>query len=134
MFNPFKKKESEKPEPKKKAVEAQKTEAKQEAPQTQPALLSKQGGYPLGVLITPRITEKATAASAVNQYVFEVAKSANSYTIKQAVEGKYGVHVKKVNIVNNRGKKIRLGRYEGRRSGFKKAYVTVAKGETVTLT
>lgn len=133
MFNPFKKKESGKPEPKKMAAEVKKTEAKQEVPSVSSAGSLKQGTYPLGVLITSRITEKATAVSAVDQYVFVVAKSANAYTIKQAVEGKYGVHVKKVNVVNNHGKKVRLGRYEGWRSGFKKAYVTVAKGESITF-
>lgn len=132
MFNPFKKKESPKPEPKKKTAEAPKTQVKQEtvAPSGN---ASKQGTYSLGVLITPRITEKATAASAVNQYVFEVAQNANAYMIKQAVEGKYGVHVKKVNVVHNHGKAVRLGRYEGRRPGFKKAYVTVARGESITV-
>ena len=138
MFNPFRKKESPRGDTQKK-VESKNgdpEDVKKEAPPAvAPALVVKEGTYPLGVLIVPRITEKATMAGRIsNQYVFEVSPVANAYQIRHAVEGKYGVHVKGVNIVNHHGKRVRLGRYEGRRPGFKKAYVTIAKGEIISLT
>jgi large subunit ribosomal protein L23 len=91
--------------------------------------------YPLGIVIAPRITEKATRLTeAANQYVFEVADNANAYLIKRAVEGKYGVRVSKVNVLNQPGKKVRLGRQEGWRRGFRKAIVTLEKGQSIEFT
>jgi len=93
------------------------------------------GKYPLGVLISPRVTEKATRLiEKANQYVFEVSDKANADFIRRAVEGKYGVRVRKVNVLNQSGKKVRLGHQEGRRKGFKKAMVTLEKGQSIELT
>lgn len=85
------------------------------------------------VLLRPRITEKAYAVNALDQYVFQVAPKATKSDVRRAVEEVYGVHVTNVNMVKLQGKIRRLGRTAGKRSGVKKAIVTVKKGESITL-
>lgn len=91
--------------------------------------------WPLGVLVIPRLTEKSTRLSGtLNQYVFEVADGVNTLRVKDAVEKKYAVKVKKVNMLNSPGKKVRLAQQVGWRKGFKKAIVTLAKGQSIEFT
>ncbi len=86
------------------------------------------------VLRKPLLTEKITAAQdAFNQYFFEVDPKANKIEIKRAVEKKYEVSVLAVQTMNVRGKTKRLGRFEGRRPNWKKAIVTLKKGDTIEL-
>ncbi len=87
------------------------------------------------LLSRPRITEKAYALNALNQYVFEVAKSANKKSVKRAVEEAYGVTVEAVNIVRLPAKKHFTGRNRtlGFKSATKKAVVTVSKGQSIEL-
>ena len=139
MFNPFKtgKKPAEKP--KSRPSTSVKTEKKESLPAQAGAhearAKSPTGKYPLGVLILPRVTEKATRLiEKANQYTFEVSDKANADFIRRAVEGKYGVRVEKVNVLNQPGKKVRLGRHEGWRKGFKKAMVTLEKGQSIEFT
>lgn len=90
--------------------------------------------YPLGVLVAPRVTEKATLLAGGGKYVFEVQDAASAFAIRNAVEKKYGVNVEKVNVVTQRGKAVRLGRQMGWRKGFKKAIVTLAAGQGIEFT
>lgn len=84
------------------------------------------------VIRRPLITEKGTLAKeANNQLVFDVDRRSNKVEIRQAVEQVFKVKVLKVRTVNCEGKKKRLGRIMGRRSDWKKAYVTLAPGQTV---
>lgn len=87
------------------------------------------------VLHNPRITEKAGYASANGVYVFDVAVSANKKQIMSAVQAVYNVKATKVHIVNIRAKTVRNMRSgkSGMKSGGKKAYVYLAKGETITI-
>lgn len=86
------------------------------------------------VLRKPLLTEKVAAAQdANNQYAFEVDPKANKIEIKRAVELKYTVHVTGVQTMNVLGKTKRLGRFEGRRPNWKKAIVTLKKGESIEL-
>ncbi len=86
------------------------------------------------VLRKPLLTEKVAAAQdAHNQYAFVVDTSANKVEIKRAVEKKYEVTVVGVQTMNVRGKVKRLGRFEGRRPNWKKAIVTLKKGESIEL-
>jgi len=86
--------------------------------------------YP--VIKRPRITEKTTfQKESANQVVFEVDPAANKIEIKEAVEKIFKVKVKAVNIIKIKGKPKRVGRYSGRRSGFKKAIVTLYEGKTI---
>ena len=81
------------------------------------------------ILIRPLVTEKSTHLSEEqNTYVFEVGRLANKHQIKAAVESLFGVSVSDVRTLNVRGKMKRFGRFYGKRSNWKKAYVTLADG------
>lgn len=88
------------------------------------------------VLIKPLITEKMTNLSAEkSQYGFIVNPKANKIEIKKAVEKKFNVHVESVRTLNYSGKTKtqfrKSGRFVGRTASFKKAIVTLKKGETI---
>ena len=88
------------------------------------------------IMIKPGVTEKATAISEkLNCYTFRVSPSANKYQIKSLVESLYGVKVVSVNTANYVGKSksryTKSGLIRGKVAAFKKAFVTVAKGETI---
>jgi large subunit ribosomal protein L23 len=79
------------------------------------------------VIAAPLITEKATLVSGVgNQVVFKVRPNASKIDIKNAVETLFKVKVKKVRTIQYLGKERRVGRTLGRKSAWKKAYVTLA--------
>lgn len=88
----------------------------------------------MSILRATHISEKATNAMQANQYVFQVAKSANKKQVQRAVEKYYDVKVQSVNVVNMRGKAKGMGRVAGHRKDWKKAYVTLQEGSTITLT
>ena len=75
------------------------------------------------IIIKPVLSEKSYAGIPEKNYTFIVDKRATKYEINAAVEQAFGVSVAKVNVVNYDGKLKRMGRNEGRRSSFKKAYV-----------
>lgn len=77
------------------------------------------------------LTEKASFGKAKDKYIFKVFPRANKAVIKRAVEAHFGVNVRSVNIVNTLGKEIRRGKQIGRRSGLKKAIVTLEKGQNI---
>lgn len=84
-----------------------------------------------------RVTEKATELSAnLNQYTFEVATGANKHTVAAAIEQVFDVKVARVNIINKKARikqdRFRRGR-PGRKSGFKKAVVTLKEGDSIEL-
>ena len=84
-------------------------------------------------ILGPRVTEKAAYATEKNVYVFNVALDANKIQIKQAIKDAYKVVPTKIAIVVAKPKtKIFRGRL-GKQSGFKKAYVTLKKGDTIEL-
>ena len=77
------------------------------------------------IIMKPIVSEKSMAAMQDKTYVFAVAKDANKIEIGKAIEELFGVDVKKVNIINMKGQKRRMGRYEGYTSDWKKAIVTL---------
>ncbi|MEZ5654738.1 MAG: 50S ribosomal protein L23 [Sphingobium sp.] len=86
------------------------------------------------VVLAPHITEKATLLSENNAVVFKVAKDASKPEIKAAVEALFGVKVKGVNTIVQKGK---VKRWKGKpytRSDFKKAIVTLAEGQSIDVT
>ena len=88
----------------------------------------------LEIIKAPVITEKsANMAQNEGKYAFKVANKANKTEIKQAIEKKFGVKVEKVNITNSHPKKKRVGKYTGMTSKYKKAIVTLKKGETISF-
>jgi large subunit ribosomal protein L23 len=85
------------------------------------------------VLVSPLVTEKATVLSEHNKYVFIVSTSANKIAIAKAIHDVYGVKPVAVNIANVSGKKVARGRIKGVRSDWRKAIVTLKKGETIKI-
>jgi large subunit ribosomal protein L23 len=87
------------------------------------------------VLIQPRITEKATMKAETGVYVFEVATNATKKEIGSAVKHYYNVTPVKVNIVKIPSKKVssRTTRKKGVKSGGKKAYVFLKKGDKIEI-
>jgi len=86
------------------------------------------------IIKRPIVSEKATSLGALNQYVFLVADNATSPEIKKALELIYKVKITRVNIVNVKPKKRRLGRSIGVKSGYKKAIVRLAEGQKLDIT
>lgn len=86
------------------------------------------------VIVSPVITEKSTLASEDNQVVFNVARDASKPEIKKAVEALFGVKVTAVNTVLRKGKVKRFRGHLGRQSDVKKAFVTLAEGQSIDVT
>jgi|TARA_B100000902_G_scaffold7829_1_gene9945 large subunit ribosomal protein L23 len=85
-------------------------------------------------ILSPLVTEKSTNLSDQNKIVFKVPMSANKKNLKLNIEKIFKVNVTKINIINKknrlkltRGKKIKV-------SGFKKAIITLKKGQSIDLT
>lgn len=90
------------------------------------------------VLVKPILTEKANAQQEkLRRYAFKVNRKANKLEIKSAVEEFYGVSVTEVNTVvvpgKNKTRYTKAGFIKGVKPAYKKAYVTVAEGETIDL-
>lgn len=85
------------------------------------------------LLVRPLVTEKATIMAADSKYSFVVAKEANKIEVAKAVKAVYGVNPVDVNIINMKGKRVTRGRIRGQRKDWKKAIVTLSKGETIAL-
>ena len=84
------------------------------------------------VLIAPLITEKGTLVNETsNQVVFRVRRTANKEEIRRAVEVFFKVKVESVHTMNFLGKPKRTPKGYTRRSNWKKAYVTLAEGQTI---
>ncbi len=80
------------------------------------------------------ITEKGTVQrEKYNQYVFDVHPRANKIEIKKAIEAIFPVKVEQVRTQNHEGKKKRVGAFQGRRSSWKKAIVTLKEGQSIEL-
>lgn len=83
------------------------------------------------VIVAPHVTEKATMGSENNQVTFKVAKGATKPQIKEAVEALFGVKVKGVNTLIQKGKAKRFKGIKGQRSDFKKAIITLEDGQVI---
>ncbi len=79
----------------------------------------------------PIITEKTTRLMEQSKYCFVVDPRANKIQIKQAIEEIFKVKVTSVNTFNLLGKVKRMGRHEGRRPSWKRAVVTLKKGDRI---
>jgi len=86
------------------------------------------------VILSPVITERATALSEFNKVVFKVANTATKPQIKEAVEKLFDVKVKSVNTLVRKGKLKRFKGVLGRQSDVKKAIVTLAEGHSIDVT
>lgn len=86
------------------------------------------------VVLEPIYSEKATVLNEQSKYTFKVAKFANKQDIKQAVEKIFEVKVLSVNVLNAKGKEKIFKGIKGKRSGFKKAIVSLEKGQVIEFT
>ena len=86
------------------------------------------------VIVSPVITEKATALSEHNKVVFKVRSDATKPQIKEAVERLFDVKVKSVNTLVTKGKVKMFRGTRGRRSDVKKAVVTLQEGQSIDIT
>ena len=88
----------------------------------------------LNTIVSPAITEKATSLSEFNKIVFKVHKDANKSLIKKSIEKIFKVNVIKINTINLRGKTKFVRGKKSSRPGYKKAVVTLKKGQSIDLT
>lgn len=86
------------------------------------------------VIRAPRVSEKTARLQEVsNQYVFEVATTATKADVKAAIEQLFDVRVEAVNVVNVKGKNKSFKFRSGRRGDWRKAYVTLAEGQSIDV-
>ena len=112
------------------------TESAGEAPKKAPKTKSEStvvASSLYAVVVKPLVTEKAATMASANKYGFVVASHATKQSIKHAVESMYKVTVKNVNVVNVQGRVVRFGRNAGKRSDYKKAIVTLEKGQSIAV-
>lgn len=128
IFDFLKKKKAKKPTPKPKKEKVKVVEPIKKAP-----LKKKDLREVYKILKEPQISEKATQLSDENKYTFKVYPQANKVQIKKAISNLYGVKVKDIKIINIKSKKRVLRGIEGRKSGYKKAIVTLAEGYKIEI-
>jgi len=87
----------------------------------------------LDTIISPRVTEKATSLSEFNKIVFKVDKNANKNSIKRSIEKIFKVNVIKINTINLKGKNKLVRNRKVSKPGYKKAIVTLKKGQSIDL-
>ena len=87
----------------------------------------------LDVILSPNITEKATYLSEFNKVVFKVRKDANKKLIKKCIEKVFKVNDTKVNTINLKGKTKFIRGKKSYKTGYKKAVVTLKKGQSIDL-
>jgi len=99
-------------------------------PTSSKATQGKEGSL---VILKSRVTEKGAYSAEQNTYVFNVAMEANKIQIKQAIKELYKVIPIKIATVVNKPQNVVFRGRPGKKSGFKKAYVTLKKGDTIDL-
>ena len=87
----------------------------------------------LDTIISPNITEKSTSLSEYNKVVFKVNKNADKKSIKRSIEKIFKVNVVKINTVNIREKAKMVRNRKSYKSGYKKAIITLKKGQSIDL-
>ena len=87
----------------------------------------------LDTIVSPVITEKATTLSEFNKMVFRVHKGASKNSIKKSIEKIFKVNVIKINTINLKGKTKLVKGKKSSRPGYKKAIVTLKKGQSIDL-
>ena len=88
----------------------------------------------LDTIISPNVTEKATSLSEYNKIVFKVHKGANKNSIKKSIEKIFKVKVVKINTINLKGKTKMVKNKKAYKPSYKKAIVTLKKGQSIDLT
>ena len=87
----------------------------------------------LDTIISPNVTEKATSLSEYNKIVFKVHKGSNKNSIKKSIEKIFKVKVVKINTINLKGKTKMVKNKKAYKPSYKKAIVTLKKGQSIDL-
>ena len=87
----------------------------------------------LDTIISPSITEKSTSLSEFNKVVFKVNRKSSKNSIKKNIEKIFKVNVIKINTINIKGKNKLVRNKKSFKSGYKKAVVTLKKGQSIDL-
>ena len=87
----------------------------------------------LDTIVSPNITEKSTSMSEFNKVVFKVHNGASKNSIKKSIEKIFKVNVIKINTINLRGKTKMVRGKKSNKPGYKKAIVTLKKGQSIDL-
>ena len=95
------------------------------------ATVAKNRDY--SVILSPVITEKATRILENNQVIFKVSPNATKPQIKNAIEALFSVKVANVNTINIKGKQKIFRGIKGKRTGTRKAIVSLEKGQSIDL-
>lgn len=93
----------------------------------------KSKGIYFNILKSPHVTEKASFLAEQNKYIFKVWPRAHKLEIGKAIEDLYGVKVTAVRIINIPKKAKRIGKSQGFKSGFKKAIISLKKGQKIEV-
>ena len=88
----------------------------------------------LDTIISPNVTEKSTALSEYNKIVFKVQKNATKNVIKKSIEKIFKVNVVKINTINLKGTTKMVRNKKTSKPGYKKAIITLKKGQSIDLT
>lgn len=122
--------EEKKPAAKKKASTKKAAPAKKAPAKKKDAQLTSNA---YRILVRPLVTEKSAQLASEGVYTFQVAPSAGKVAVRQAVKALFGVQPVRVNILNQKGKRVRFGRVQGQRNRWRKAYVYLAKGQHIDV-
>ncbi len=133
FFNRKKNDEGQKAPAKATKADKPKAEAKAEAPKQEAAIAPRETGHAYRILVRAIVTEKTTLLGKHNQYAFEVAMTANKLEIRKAVKAVYGVEPKEIRVMRIAGKPVRTRAGKSRRSAWRKAIVTLKKGDRIDL-
>ena len=88
----------------------------------------------LDKILSPHITEKSTNLSEQNKIIFKVPNGANKKNLKNNIEKIFKVNVTKINIINKKSRIKTTNRGSKKITGYKKAIVTIKKGQNIDLT
>ncbi|MFA6485969.1 MAG: 50S ribosomal protein L23 [Candidatus Magasanikbacteria bacterium] len=110
-----------------------KSETKSEIIAAEKKSAGKMSDFARRILVKPLITEKAAGVESIGKYSFIVSRNATKIQIKRAVAEAYHVKPVSVNVANFDGRRVRFGRSFGRRSDYRKAIVSLAKGQHISI-
>lgn len=127
---PAKKKAAAKKPAAKKAAPKKKAAAEKKAPAKKKVVAS---GDAYRVLMRPIVTEKSAKLASEGVYTFQVAPGVGKVHVRQAVKALYGAQPVRVNILNQKGKRVRFGKTRGQRNHWRKAYVYLKKGQHIDV-
>lgn len=122
-----------KDQPLPKKVEQTVSAQKEAKPAKKGDLAKEHGGDSYRIIMKPLFTEKSAMLETGGKYTFLVAPKANKNAVARAISDLYGVKPMSVRIVVSKGKAVRFGRSMGREKNQKKAIITLAKGQTISL-